>query len=489
MAVTSLRLLWLLVMLSAVPGYACQRTGLETLRPRCRAPRRSLRASHVHVGTQLVESRQMKSRCRTPQGNLRTPQGCVDTWPAGRKIGRLVKASAACCRGQWTAGYSAFHVQFLCASVGGTWASMAFMMWAAGIACCQGFAARWAGWAGSSHGTYARGYTSESSVVWLLHRVIIKLRVELCDGMRYISNGRFRRQSYWCGAILVLGFLPGVEGADSTAHSRTAYYGMAKFSGLALMACASLVVCSSPVGGGQTDAQALPQRVSRRLSATQPNSARRRKRRLRPGGAQRSVLCGSKWINIPRPQDKKRQIGDACSYNCLTVSAVSVPSIKSPDSPVVKKARKARKKKSKAHKADSRGEQVCRFHVADSCKRSQCPYGPVGHAPPVDEPDTLDPLVEARFAQLHEELKQEREAQSVRDTLLQKELNQYEEQQQLLDERISQAELIKTETAAAAAITAVIPVREPQQDDDFLRQALQHACLRRDISNLETDVR
>jgi hypothetical protein len=171
----------------------------------------------------------------------------------------------------------------------------------------------------------------------------------------------------------------------------------------------------------------------------------KRRMRLRPGGAHRSVLCGSRWINIPRPQDKeklrRKQVIETAS---LKVSAVSASD---PRLPAVNKARK-RKAIGKARKIDPRGRQECRFHAAGCCKRSQCPYGPVGHAPALDEPDLLDPLVEARLALLHQQNKQKEEVQANRDSLLIKEVMRLcrglihcEEEKLLQDEQMRQQHL------------------------------------------------
>jgi len=106
-------------------------------------------------------------------------------------------------------------------------------------------------------------------------------------------------------------------------------------------------------------------------AAALKRSRRRHRVRRRANGAPRScVLENGRWINLPRA---RRAAAD-------TIAVVQV--------------RKQRRKQQCK-------QQRCRFNDGSSgCKRSQCRFAPTGHAPAVDGPDVLDPLVAAKLESL-----------------------------------------------------------------------------------------
>ena len=94
-------------------------------------------------------------------------------------------------------------------------------------------------------------------------------------------------------------------------------------------------------------------------------SRRRRRHRIRrrTNGAPRScVLESGRWINLPKARQR----------TALMVASVS-------------KCNRAR----------------CKFNDSlHGCQRSNCKYPPAGHAPEVDGPDVLDPMVESELDKL-----------------------------------------------------------------------------------------
>jgi hypothetical protein len=106
-------------------------------------------------------------------------------------------------------------------------------------------------------------------------------------------------------------------------------------------------------------------------AAALKRSRRRHRVRRRANGAPRScVLENGRWINLPRARQAAAD----------TIAVVQV--------------RKQRRKQQCK-------QQRCRFNDGSSgCKRSQCRFAPTGHAPAVDGPDVLDPLVAAKLESL-----------------------------------------------------------------------------------------
>jgi len=123
---------------------------------------------------------------------------------------------------------------------------------------------------------------------------------------------------------------------------------------------------------------------------------RRRRIRRRANGAPRScVLESGRWINLPRA----RRVTD------VRVTAV-----------------RAQKQ-----------QRCCRFHNGTSgCRRSQCKFAPAGHAPAVDGPDVLDPMVEAKLEGLGHQLqiKFDRQFKELQVSTQQQQGEQQQRQQQ-----------------------------------------------------------
>ena len=100
--------------------------------------------------------------------------------------------------------------------------------------------------------------------------------------------------------------------------------------------------------------------------------------------------------------------------------------------------------------------QLCGFHDSTSgCRRSQCKFAPVGHAPAMDRPDVLDPLVEAKLEGLGHRLqiKFDRQLKELQVSIQQQqdEGRQQQEQQQ---QAVTAAAAVAVRSAASAEATA-----------------------------------
>ena len=111
-------------------------------------------------------------------------------------------------------------------------------------------------------------------------------------------------------------------------------------------------------------------------TAPQSKKKRRRRPRTRENGAPRAVQADNgSWQNIPRPASlASSQASPQVSDNESISSGGSVQ------------------------------RQIYRFHLAGGCTRKWCTYGPPGHAPTVDGPDKMDPLVAVELQELREQL-------------------------------------------------------------------------------------
>ena len=191
-----------------------------------------------------------------------------------------------------------------------------------------------------------------------------------------------------------------------------------------------------------TPAPAPAQERAAAAPPPQEQSAPRRHRhriRRRANGAPRScVLESGRWINLPRA---RRAAVD-------TMPAVQ----KSPHTVTVAAVQEA--------------VRQCRFHLTGGCTRSQCTFGPPGHAPVLDGADRLDPLVMAGLGRLRAQLHSQQHRQMDRDALIVEAIKQLR-----LDVLAAEEERIVLHQAAVERQSESEQQGQPASEKDPLMEA------------------